>query len=294
MKKIIEAVGDPSKLHEILENYEQFFSDPDPTQFAVIKVGGGLLDSDAQSGSIADDLAALSEVGLYPTVVHGAGPQLDKAFTKAGLETPKIDGKRTTPKEGALELSSVTQRVGSELVDSIMARRANVDQITWRSGVLLGKLTDSENLASVYSLEIDPEAIAQSIFEENIPIVASTGKKKEVMHSTDQESFVQENVININADTAATAIAVKLGVNKYISLTTTGAVLDFEGVRISELAAEDALKMIKKGHIHSGMVPKITEAVELIENGIDSVAITSPNDLLPELFTNAGKGTIIK
>ena len=285
MKKIIEAVGDPSKLHEILENYDQF---------AVIKIGGGLLDSNDESRSIAKDLAVLSDVGLYPTVVHGAGPQLDRAFTAAGLETPKIDGKRTTPKEGASELDDVTKSVGAELVDSVRALGADVDQITWRSGVILGELVDPEDLASVSSLEINPEPIAQSIFEKRIPIMASTGRQNSVSRASDEAGFIEQSVLNINADTAATAIAVELGVNKYISLTPTGAVLDSEGVRISELAAEDALEMIDSGHIHSGMVPKITEAIALIDKGIGSVAITSPNDLLTELFTDAGRGTIIK
>lgn len=319
MQKILDTVEGQAQLHEILENYETFRAIPDPSQFAVIKIGGALLKDGLQRTLIAKDLAALHEAGLYPIVVHGAGPQLDAAFEQSGIDTPKQAGIRVTPKSASWLFQHTTGVQGSELSMAIrsvphaphpnfrLPIAAHVLDI-W--GVLAGWLDDPENIASVNRLSVDTKPLQTAAHNRIIPIVSSIGKLL-----VDGEPHIPEaslwdpyqpplkpsgqNIepiepININADRAAAEIAIALGVSKYISLTESGAVFDAEDQPISELAPENVESMIAQGEITGGMVPKVVEALKLLKKGIGSVAITSPQNLLVELFTDNGSGTLIK
>lgn len=304
MEKILQAVGEHASLHEILENYERFKSEPEASKFAVIKIGGALL-ADPKSERdyyqrelLGDDLAALAQVGLYPTIVHGAGPQLDKRLANVGIETPKTNGIRHTPKAAAKTLDHTARGVGFRLVALINIKHKKASAyIPPQHGTLIGSLNDPNNIASVTELAVNPDYINQTASSGKIPILSSVGKlyNPGQMPSRDRyELYDQFEPININADVAAGAIAVRLSVHKYISLTETGAVLDVNSNPISQLSIDEASAMIQRGEIKEGMIPKVQEAINLITQGIGNVAITSPRNLLVELFTDTGRGTLIK
>lgn len=289
MEKILQAIGDPTKELEVVSNYEQFKSHPDPKQFAVIKIGGGLVDDSYQRRLIAQDLAVLHQVGLYPTVVHGAGPQLDRQFEELEIETPKVSGIRKTPKTAQGTLVNTVMDVGVGLKNEIWAWGGAAKYILPHDGVLEASLSDTDNIASVEDVDVYTGPINSAVNSKLIPLLGSVG----LLATPWRFRTGEFRAVNINADKAAGAIAVKLCTQKYISLTETGGVLNTDGELISELSTVEATEKIMSGEIYGGMVPKVMEALWLIAQGIGSVAITSPKNLLIELFTDAGQGTLI-
>ena len=290
MEKILQAVGDLSNEEEVIQNYERFKAQQNPWQFAVIKVGGGLIHDAYQRAQVAKDLVALYEAGLYPTVIHGAGPQLDVRFTELAIETPKFDGVRVTPKSAQEALVNTVTKTGITLKDEVVALGGAATYILPHDGVLRATLSDPDNLASVEELDVYTKPIIQAIKSQLVPIIGSVGLSGGYCPLLGKKF----NAANVNADTATRAIAAKLAVNKCILLTESGGVLDANQQLISTLSVEEAEYKILTGEINGGMIPKVKEALCLKAQGIESVAITSPLNLLVELFTDEGKGTLIK
>lgn len=279
MKVIQEAVGYNIPLNEILDNYTTFKAG-DPSQFAVIKVGGAALNGYAETMQVAQSLQALAQVGLYPCVVHGGGPQIDAKLDAHGAKHAKSDGIRVSAPGTVILVEQALNEVGKGLTDAINATGEQAVHIPSAINGPWAYAGDSSALA------VNPSMISKVIHQGSTPIVGCIGK-------TPHDAEVGKSPINLNADIVAGLIAAKLGVKKYISLTMCGAIFDTKGVAISNLGVDLALAMIDAGEINGGMVPKVQEAIALLKAGIGTVAITSPKHLLSELFTNKGSGTLI-
>lgn len=265
-----------------IERYVERFTSIDPVRFAVVKVGGGVLRDDL--AEVASALAFLHRAGLYPVVVHGAGPQLDAALADAALENRRVDGMRVTSPEVLNILRKVISAENLKLVDALGALQVPARPIT--GGVFEASWMDSERLGMVGDVErVHLEPISAAIGARQIPIVACVGET------------TSGQILNLNADVAARSLALRIEPHKLVFLTPTGGLLDEGGGVIPAInLTEDYDRLMAEDWVTGGMEVKLREIKQVLDAlpHSSSVSITSPAHLAGELFTDRGSGTLIK
>ena len=263
-------------------DYLKLFKKGNPARFAVIKVGGRILEQNLSM--LALDLAFLSNLDLFPVVIHGGGPQIDVELQKHGIEFRKKDGIRVTPREAIPVLKTVLDRANRELVDRIHADGGTALGLT--EGIFTAEKHPDPDLGYVGVVKgVDLEPLFKAIRKDQIPVVSPVG------FDASGQAF------NINADTAARAMVLALKPKKYILITEEGGIRGANGKIISTInLANDYDYLVKSNIVYGGMMLKLTEAKSLLEQiGAPMVVeITSPEKLLRELFTVHGGGTFIK
>lgn len=265
-----------------VEQYLKEFSSVDSRKFAIVKVGGGTLRDELDE--LASALTFLQRVGLYPIVIHGAGPQLNEALEHAGITTRRIDGMRITEKETLEVARRIFMRENLRLVEALENLGTRARPLT--SGIFEATFMDQDKLGFVGDVDkvhLDP--IASAIRSGNLPILAPLGETK-----TGQ-------IVNINADVAARELARRIEPYKVVFLTPTGGLLDAEGQVISSInLSEEFDGLIQQPWLQGGMRLKIQEIKDLLDVlPLDSsVSITASDQLARELFTHRGSGTLVR
>lgn len=255
----------------------------------VVKFGGSVLDVAGRS-TIAEDLVLLKGAGINAVLVHGGGPEITRMLERLGKPSKFVHGLRVTDAETM------------EVVEMVLAGRANkslVSVITQAGGRAVGlsgkdgrmllarKYESNVDLGQVGEVAaVDPALVRTVSADGYIPVIASIGIGQ------DGTSY------NLNADTAAGALAVAVGASKFILLTDVdGVYRDHEAkTLLSELRTADAESMIRDGTISRGMIPKVSACLDAIRGGVPSAHIingTVPHALLVELFTERGIGTML-
>lgn len=278
---VVELLRNIGSQREV-EQYLRQFASVDSTQFAVIKIGGGIIRDELET--LASALTFLQRVGLMPIIIHGAGEQLNEALQRENIPTEKIDGLRVTSAR-VLEVARKTlQKVNHELVDALETMGTRARPFT--SGVFEAEATDPDRLGYVGEVrQVHLDAIDSAINAGHLPIIACLGES-----STGQ-------ILNINADVAARELALAVEPYKIIFLTPTGGMLDEQGRIISAInLVEDYDDLMKQAWVHGGMRLKLQEIKRLLDELplTSSVSITSPGHLAKELFTYQGSGTLIR
>lgn len=255
----------------------------------VVKFGGSILDMATRS-TIAEDLVLLKGAGINAVLVHGGGPEITRMLERLGKPSAFVQGLRVTDAETM------------EVVEMVLAGRANkalVSAITQAGGRAVG-LSGKDGrmlLARKYRADVDlgqvgevaavDPSLVRSLGDDGyIPVIASIGIGE------DGATY------NLNADTAAGALAVAVGASKFILLTDVDGVYRDGAARAlaSELRAADAEAMIRDGSISRGMIPKVEACLGALRGGVPSAHIingTVPHALLVELFTERGIGTML-
>lgn len=253
-----------------------------PGRYAVVKVGGGLIADDLDE--LASALVFLHHVGLTPVVVHGGGPQLTAELAERKIDTEFIDGLRVTTPEVLAAAQRVFQRTGAQLADAIDARSVRARPMP--SGVFEATPTERSDLGRVGEVSgVLIESVERASERGQIPVLSPIG------------TTADGTLLNINADTAARALALALNARKVIYLTPTGGILDPQGAVIPAVnCTEDLGPMIASGTVSGGMARKLIEIDELLAELDEhaSVAITSPAKVAQELFTHRGSGTLVR
>lgn len=251
-------------------------------RYAVVKVGGGLIADDLDE--LASALVFLHHVGLTPVVVHGGGPQLTEELTARAVPSEFVDGLRVTTPEVLAAAQRVFQRTGAELADAIDARGVRARPLP--SGVFDATQTERTELGHVGEVAgVQTEAIVRASEQGQLAILSPIG------------TTADGHLLNINADTAARALALALGASKVIYLTPTGGILDPNGKVIPAVnCTEDLDAMIESGVVSGGMARKLIEINDLLGELDEhaSVSITSPAKVAQELFTHRGSGTLVR
>ncbi len=251
-------------------------------QFAVIKIGGAVLEEQVEV--LAAALAFLRNLGLMPIILHGAGPQLDIALQEASIESVKKRGLRVTTPEVMEIARPVIYRANRQLVSALDAQGIRAQGI--QHGVFVCDYLDREELGLVGNIQrVDLEAIRDVVQRGILPVVACLGES-----STGQ-------VMNINADIAARELVWEVKPHKIIFLTDTGGLLDESGRIISAISLRtDYEYLVSQDWVHSGMQLKLEQISQLLSGLPDSasVSITSVENLARELFTHRGAGTLIR
>lgn len=262
-------------------------------KIVVVKYGGNALaavSDEFATSTFAQDIALMRAVGIKPVVVHGGGPQISAMMERLG-KTPEFrDGLRVTDAE-TVEIASMVLlgSVNPQLVSAINVHGAKAVGVSGQDAGLLRVSQRDPLLGYVGDITaVDPTILKSILADGSIPVIASIG------------SDATGQAYNINADTAAGAIAESLEAEKLIYLT------DIEGLRtdaqdpkslVRQTSPEQLRKMIRDGNIEGGMIPKIESCVHALENGVKRVHILDgriAHVLLVELFTDAGVGTMIE
>ena len=257
----------------------------------VVKYGGSAMVDEELKKHVIQDVTLLKLVGFKPIIVHGGGKEISKWVGKVGMEPVFVNGLRKTD-EATMEIAEmVLNKVNKSLVTLVQELGVNADGISGKDGGLLKvekKYSNGEDIGYVGEItEVKPQILYDLLEKDFLPIICPVGMDAEY------------NSYNINADDAACAIAKAVKAEKLAFLT------DIEGVYkdpeekdtlISELRVSEARELIGDGFIGGGMLPKLNNCIDAIENGVSRVHILDgriAHCLLLEIFTNRGIGTAI-
>jgi acetylglutamate kinase len=253
----------------------------------VIKLGGSLMEDRAAIDHILLDIIFMESVGMRPVIVHGGGPSINRAMEEAKIEPVWVKGRRVTD---AATLGIVEQVLGKQ-IERLGGRAMNLSPSTTQ--VLTGEKmlleepgSEPIDLGFVGKVtQVDVRSINALTYTEQIPVIPSLAV------DADGQQY------NVNADTAAMAVAEALGAEKLVFVS------DVNGVRrdkkdpstvIHSLTAEEARQLIRDGIIDSGMIPKVEACLATLDRGVGKVHIIDGrlrHSLLLEIFTTAGVGT---
>ncbi|UNX56025.1 acetylglutamate kinase [Georgenia sp. TF02-10] len=263
----------------------------------VIKYGGHAMVADHLRASFAADVLFLHQVGLRPVVVHGGGPQISAMLDRVGLGTEFRGGLRvTTPDVMDVVRMVLTGKVQRELVSLLNADVAHAVGLSGEDGRLLrarrrpatvaGEHVDVGRVGDV--VEVDPQAVEDLLAAGRIPVVST------VALDMDEPS----QVLNVNADTAAAALAVALGATKLVILT------DVEGLYAAWPDRSSLLSTVTAGQLRgllpqlvTGMVPKMEACLRAVDGGVPQAHVIDgrqEHSMLLEIFTDAGVGTLVE
>ncbi len=262
--------------------YLRAYTDAGDLRSTVVKVGGALIENNLEE--LASSLAFLRHLGMSPVVVHGAGPQLSRELEAQGVTCDFVDGLRVTTPEVLAAAHRMFLREGGRLTEAIDAHGVRARLLP--SGVLEVEPDDPERLGLVGRISrVDMAPIRDALAAGYIPVLSPMGATRD------------GQLLNVNADTAARALAETLRPEKIIFLTETGGILDAHGAIISAVnLTEDADRLVETGAVSGGMARKLTEIGELLD-GLPpqaSISITRPAQLAKELFTHQGGGTLVR
>ncbi|GIL37125.1 acetylglutamate kinase [Phycicoccus jejuensis] len=262
----------------------------------VVKYGGNAMTDDALKAAFAQDIVFLRYAGLRPVVVHGGGPQIKGMLDRLGLESEFRGGLRvTTPEVMDVVRMVLTGQVGRELVGllnqhgpvavGLSGEDAGLFGARRRGVTIDGEEQDIGLVGDV--VEVDPGAVLDLLDAGRIPVVSTIAPDLEV----------DGQVLNVNADTAAAALAVALGARKLVVLTDVeGVYADWpdRGSLLSQLRAGAARELLTR--VDAGMIPKLEACIRAVENGVPQAHVVDgrqPHSILLEVFTSEGIGTMV-
>ena len=289
------APGDKaSVLVEALPYIRRFWG-----KVVVVKYGGNVLGAgpeghavgeDEALASFAEDIVLMRSVGMLPVVVHGGGPQIGALMERVGKEVEFLDGLRVTDADTIdLVRMVLVGKVNRDIVSSINVHGALAVGLSGEDANLITATARSEALGYVGDVvDVDPVIVHHLLAQGLIPVVATIG--------TDQSG----QAFNINADTAAGALAVALEAEKLVFLTDVAglrAVPDDPSTLIHQVSADDLDHLVATGAARRGMIPKVEACARAVRSGVGRAHILdgrTPHALLLEVFTDEGVGTMVK
>ena len=265
----------------------------------LIKFGGHAMGKADYVNAFAADIALLDQVGARPVVVHGGGPQIGEMLKKLQIESSFIDGLRVTDEATVSIVEMVLAGgINKALVAAIAGAGGRAVGVSGKDGGLItarklmamAKASDSAIQQAVdlgfvgEPSHVDVTVLNALMQHHLIPVVAPVGSGE------DGKTY------NINADTAAGAIAAALNATRMLMLTDVTGVLDKNGKLISSLTISQAEALIHDGTVSGGMIPKVKTCIDAVQGGAEGAVIIdgrAPHALLVELFTEHGMGTMI-
>ena len=257
----------------------------------VVKYGGSAMVDENLKRQVIQDVVLLKLVGFKPIIVHGGGKEISRWVGKVGMESKFINGLRVTDKDTMEVAEMVLGKVNKELVTLVQSLGVKAVGISGKDGGLMTvekKYSNGEDIGFVGNItSVNPKVIYDLLEKDFLPIICPVGMDEEFQ------------TYNINADDAACAIAKEVKAEKLAFLTDIeGVYLDPEdpSTLLSKLFVAEAKELIANGNVGGGMIPKLQNCIDAIEQGVSRVHILDgriPHCLLLEIFTNKGIGTAI-
>ena len=256
----------------------------------VIKYGGSAQTSDELKAKFAQDISLLKIVGMKPVVVHGGGKSITSLLSDLNIDTKFIDGQRVTTKEVMRIVEMVLSgEVNKEIVSLLNSQGVKALGISGKDADFIKAIPKDREVYGYTGVieEIDPTIIYNILDDGFIPVIAPIASGVSLGHPG----------FNINADLAASKIAVALNARKVLFLTDTPGVLDKDKNLIQTLTISKAEQLKKDGTIVGGMVPKVDACIEALRGGVKKAHIIDgrlEHSLLLEILTSSGIGTCIE
>lgn len=285
-----DLIGRAEALIEALPYIKRFRG-----QTFVIKYGGHAMESPELRENFARDVVLLDLVGINPIIVHGGGPQITELIGRLGLKSRFVRGMRVTDPDTMEAAEMVLQRINKDIVTLISRQGGRAVGLSGKDGNLIVSrkmrmVVKDENgrrmpidIGLVGDVvEVNPQVLRTLEDANFIPVIAPTGGGR------DGQTY------NINADVAAGKIAAALKAQKLILLTDVEGVKDQDGELIPTLNAAQARRMIARGQISEGMIPKVECCIDALRAGVVKTHILDGrvrHAVLLEIFTRSGIGT---
>lgn len=265
----------------------------------VIKYGGHAMGDAELARLFANDIVLLKQVGIHPVVVHGGGPQIGQMLDRLRIQSEFVDGLRVTDAETVEIVEMVLSgSINKQIVSAINAAGGTAIGLSGKDGNLMQaarlrrRSRDSDsNIEKILDLgfvgeprQVNPQLLTALEQSGMIPVIAPIGV------GPTGETY------NINADTAAGAIAAAIGAARLLLLTDVVGVLDENSELISDLKVSEARSLIADGTVSGGMIPKLETCIQAVEGGVDASVILDgrvPHAMLLEIFTDRGLGTAV-
>lgn len=252
----------------------------------VIKCGGRvLLDPDLFTNFV-NDVTTLKKLGLTPVIVHGGGPRIKKKLEELNIDSKFIMGLRVTDERIIKVVEEVMIEFNKEIITALEKKECKAKSVTVKENISIYAEQKNKVLGYVGKpTKIDSKLINNLLKENFIPVVSPMGIDE------------KKQTYNINADTAAGALAKSLKSRRLMLMTDVEGVYDKNKKLISEIKSNEAEKMIYDETISEGMIPKIRTCIDAVNNGVRAVVIIDgrkPHSILFELFSDKGSGTLIR
>ena len=252
----------------------------------VIKCGGKVLLDKSLLKGLIEDVSILKKLGLTPIIVHGGGLGIKKKLDEQNIKSNFIMGLRITDEKMINIVESVMTEFNNKIVKALEEKSCKAKSITIKKNNIIYVEQENKELGFVGKPKrVDSKMLKEIIKEDFVPVIIPMGLDE------------KRNSYNINADTAAGAIARSIKSRRLMLLTDIDGVLDSKSKLISEINTTEAKELINNETIHGGMIPKIKTCIDAINNGVRAVAILDgrkAHSILFELFSDKGSGTLIR
>lgn len=273
----MQIVASESDIHE----YRRVYGTPGVTRTTVIKIGGEVIENELDT--LVDSLVFLRDAGLFPILVHGAGPQMNAELARAGVEPQYVKGNRVTDKETLAIARKIFLKANRKIVDALVAAGAPARPIT--SGVFEATLKDLPVYGYVGEVsQIYGDSVESAIASGQIPVLSCLGE------SADGQT------LNINADVAARELALCLQPFKTIFINAKGGWIEDDGTKLAEIdMAKQYAAMAARDYTgRQGTLLKLNEIHALLQGlpSSSSVALTSASALSREILSSCSTGTV--
>ena len=279
LKKILPKNG-PSidEVKKYLEKYND--------EKIIIKCGGSVLIDPNLFNLFIQDVVVMKNLGLTPIILHGGGKRINNKLSKLNIESTFIKGLRVTDKNTIKVVEDVLIEFNKEIINTLRDQKCATKSITTKENNIILVKPEKEELGFVgIPNEIDQNILNKIIETNEIPVIAPIGLDK------------NGQTYNVNADTAAGAIAKELKSRRLLLMTDIEGVMDSNNNLVTEITSKVAKKMIDDEVIKGGMIPKINTCIDAVNNGVRGVVIIDgrkPHSILFELFSDKGAGTLIR
>ena len=252
----------------------------------VIKYGGNVLIDRKVFNNFISDIDLLNKLGLSIIVVHGGGPRIKRELDKKKIISKFINGLRVTDKNIIDTVEEVLIDFNKDIVSSLKKLGSDANSFHTKNDNIIEVKPERKELGFVgIPKKINLNLIEETLSKNKIPIIAPLGLGE------------NNQTFNINGDTAASAIAKKLKARRLILMTNVEGVYDDKKKLISEIKPLDLDNLIEWKIVEGGMIPKIQNCVDAVENGVRGVVILDgrkPHSILHEIFSDTGSGTLIR
>ncbi len=252
----------------------------------VIKYGGNVLIDRNVFNNFISDINVLNRLGLSIIVVHGGGPRIKRELDKKKIVSKFINGLRVTDKNIIDTVEEVLIDFNKDIVSSLKKLGSDATSFHTKTDNVIEVEPERKELGFVGIPDKINDLLIQNVLNESkVPIIAPLGLGK------------NNQTYNINGDTAASAIAKKLKSRRLILMTNVEGVYDDQKKLISEIKPLDLENLIKWKVVQGGMIPKIQNCVDAVQNGVRGVVILDgrkPHSILHEIFSDKGSGTLIR
>ena len=279
LKKILPTDG-PS-INEV-KKYLEKYND----EYIVIKCGGSVLVDNELFNIFIKDISVLNKLGFIPIIVHGGGKRISNKLNELGIKSNFIKGLRVTEKETIEVVEQVLIEFNSEIIEALKEQQCDSQTINSRENNIMTVVQENTELEFVGTpSNIDKSMIDKIVDEKKVPVIAPLGLDE------------NNQTYNINADTAAGAIAKKIEARRLIIMSDVEGVLDSNKKLIPEINSESINELINGEIVTGGMIPKINNCLDVASKGVKGVVIIDGrknHSLLYELLSDKGSGTLIR